>query len=64
MCFTGNPGTGKTMIARMFGNILFRAGLLTSNKFIEVDRTDLVGKYIAIKKHASPSIRNIPCLIK
>lgn len=46
MCFTGNPGTGKTMIARMFGNILFRAGLLTSNKFIEVDRTDLVGKYI------------------
>lgn len=44
--FTGNPGTGKTTVARMLGKIYHSIGLLTKGDVICVDRTRLVGRYI------------------
>ncbi|MGC4432607.1 AAA family ATPase, partial [Streptococcus suis] len=42
----GNPGTGKTTVARIIGKLLYQKGLTSQNKFIEVGRSDLVGSYI------------------
>lgn len=44
--FTGNPGTGKTTVARMLGKIYHSIGLLTKGNVICADRTRLVGRYI------------------
>lgn len=43
--FLGNPGTGKTTVARILGNILFQKGVIKQKKFIEVSRSNLVGGY-------------------
>ena len=45
MCFLGNPGSGKTEVARHVANILYENNILPSNKFIEVDRSGLVSQY-------------------
>ena len=46
MVFTGNPGTGKTSVARILGKVYKEAGLLSKGQFIEVSRAELVGKYV------------------
>ncbi|WDI34533.1 AAA family ATPase (plasmid) [Entomospira nematocerorum] len=46
MIFTGNPGTGKTMMARTIADLLFHMGVLRSNTFIETDRAGLVAGYV------------------
>ncbi|WP_165216396.1 AAA family ATPase [Schaalia sp. ZJ1691] len=44
--FLGNPGTGKTTVARLLGTILHRAGAIESDTFVEVQRSDLVADVI------------------
>ena len=44
--FTGNPGTGKTTVARMLGKIYHSIGLLSKGEVICADRTRLVGRFI------------------
>ncbi|MGL5955698.1 MAG: AAA family ATPase [Brevinema sp.] len=46
MIFTGNPGTGKTMMARLIADILYNIGMINTNKLIETDRSGLVAGYI------------------
>lgn len=45
MAFTGNPGTGKTTVARIVGRMYKSLGLLSKGQFIEVSRTDLIAGY-------------------
>lgn len=45
MCFLGNPGTGKTEVARYIAGILYENRILPENKVVEVDRSGLVSQY-------------------
>ena len=43
--FLGNPGTGKTTVARIIGELLYQKGMIATNKMEEVSRGDLIGGY-------------------
>ena len=46
MIFKGNPGTGKTMMARIIANVLYKVGVIKTNKIVETDRAGLVGQHV------------------
>lgn len=56
MIFTGNPGTGKTTIARVISRYLKAIGVLSGGQLVEVSRADLVGKYVG---HTAPLTNNV-----
>ena len=46
MVFTGNPGTGKTTVARLLSDILYNLGYTKKNKLVEVSAKDLIAEYV------------------
>ncbi|WML39178.1 stage V sporulation protein K [Neobacillus sp. OS1-2] len=56
MMFKGNPGTGKTTVARIIGKLFQKMNVLTKGHLIEAERADLVGEYIG---HTAQKTRDL-----
>lgn len=54
--FVGNPGTGKTEVARIFTDILYGIGVTRSTYFLETNRSNLVGAYIG---HTEKNVKEV-----
>lgn len=54
--FLGNPGTGKTTVARLLGTALFHAGATQRDVFVEVGRRDLVGQHLGASANLTSDV--------